>query len=624
MILNASSTGADWLGLPSDVSSPGGSPLPAPSRLRRSLTVLAGLILAIALSGCRQTEFWRGIGLDSAAPAAPVPVRSQSLLPRARAALHAGHRLEHRRSDESVDQYYQAAVFSYAAITVTAAALGTDHPDAALARDLYNEGLRDCLRAAQEFGRIDARSHLLVNTPAGAHSVPITHHGFVWQPGDFGRVVDPTRLPRNPNAHGVDSLRPGLGADVAVGRTNPQASPSDRFLPSEAAFNATALLRPDLDAWLGSQSARLPADVLEFHDPLRVHAVTVDSRTVPLAGNFAAANALAYKTTADRGPFALAGFALPSMMIDKTDIRLLEPYQPGKIPVLFVHGLLDDPFMYNDMMVALNRTPGFLDRYQIWVFRYPTGITFLRSAALLRSKLRDANTTFDPSGQDPALRNMVIVGYSMGGLLCKLQVTSSGDRLWAEAATRPLASLVTSEQTRGFLREIFYFEPSPLIRRVIFIATPHDGSPVATTLIGKFATRVVRRPSDAEQAVAQIDRDNPGALRPFLLRRVPSSIDVLAADNPLLPAMRQLPFNPGVTLHTIAGHGIHSPERARGDLVVPLSSAHLDEAVSELWVPAIHTSIYYHPQTIAEVQRILVEHAAGAIVENSASSGNPR
>ena len=111
-----------------------------------------------------------------------------------------------------------------------------------------------------------------------------------------------------------------------------------------------------------------------------------------------------------------------------------------------------------------------------------------------------------------------------------------------------------------------------MIRRVIFIATPHDGSPVATTLIGKFATRVVRRPSDTEQAIAQIDRDNPGAWRPFLLRRVPSSIDMLAADNPLLPAMRQLPFSPAVTLHTIAGHGIHSPDRARGDLVVPLSS----------------------------------------------------
>jgi hypothetical protein len=243
-------------------------------------------------------------------------------------------------------------------------------------------------------------------------------------------------------------------------------------------------------------------------------------------------------------------------------------------------------------MVALNRMPGFLDRYQIWVFRYPTGITFLRSAALLRADLRDALSTFDPQ---------------------ELQVTSSGDRLWAVAANRPLDSLATSEQTRRSLRDLFYFEPTPMIHRVIFIATPHDGSPVASTLIGKLATRVVQRPSDTEAAIAQIQRDNPGALRPFLVRRVPSSIDVLAADNPLLPAMRQLPFSPAVTLHTIAGHGIHSPDRARGDLVVPLSSAHLDEAVSEHWVAAIHTNIYYQPDTIAEVQRILVEHATSAV-----------
>ena len=76
--------------------------------------------------------------------------------------------------------------------------------------------------------------------------------------------------------------------------------------------------------------------------------------------------------------------------------------------------------------------------------------------------------------------------------------------------------------------------------------------------------------------------------------------------------MRQLPFSPAVTLHTIAGYGIHTPERGKGDLVVPLSSAHVDEAVSELWVPAIHINIYYHPETIAEVQRILAEHATAA------------
>ena len=55
------------------------------------------------------------------------------------------------------------------------------------------------------------------------------------------------------------SLRAGVGADVAVSRPNPRISASDKFLPREAAFNATALLRPDLDAWLGAGPAdRLP------------------------------------------------------------------------------------------------------------------------------------------------------------------------------------------------------------------------------------------------------------------------------------------------------------------------------------------------------------------------------
>ena len=255
------------------------------------------------------------------------------------------------------------------------------------------------------------------------------------------------------------------------------------------------------------------------------------------------------------------------------------------MPVLLVHGLIDDPFMYNDMMVALNRTPGFLDRYQIWVFRYPTGITFLRSAALLRADLRDALSTFDPQGHDPALQNMVLVGYSMGGLLCKLQVTSSGDRLWAVAANRPLDSLVTSEQTRSFLRE-------HLLLRADADDPPGDlhRDPARRLARRQHADRPAcdqgrERPSDTAEAIAQIDRDNPGALRPFLLRRLPSSIDVLAADNPLLPAMRQLPFSPAVTLHTIAGHGVHSPDRARGDLVVPLSSATLTKPSASTGYP---------------------------------------
>lgn len=573
----------------------------------RTVALVAAMLPVVAMAGCLQTAGYVSVSTGSAAA---VRSHQASLLPRARAVLRAGHEREHHGSPECVDKYYEAAVMSWAALAAASATVGPAHPDVAYARDLYNESLRDCLRAAQDFGRIDPSSHLTVRSPAGELIVPIQHRGFVWRPTDFGRVADPTRLGRNPNIHCVEPLRPGIGADVAVVRPNPNMTAEDRFLPREATFNATALLRPDLDSWLGDGAAGPPGDRLEFHDPLRVETVDLGSGPVPLAANFGAASTLAYQISASRGPFALAGFARPSTVLDKANIRMLEPHQPGKIPVVLVHGLLDEPFLYTDMIISLMRTPGFVGRYQVWVFRYPTGITFLTSAAMLRSQLREAQAAFDPAGKDIGFQNMVLVAYSMGGLVSKLQVTSSGDRLWAEASTRPLEGLVTTDQTRSRFREMFFFEPNPSIRRVVFIATPHGGSPLAGSLVGRFATGRVRLPSDSVEAVAQIDRDNPGALKPWLSRRLPTSIDVMEPRNPLLVAMRDLPFSPAVHIHTIAGHGLHPPERARGDLVVPLASTHLDEAESELWVPALHMNIYYHPQTIVEVRRILAEHAA--------------
>ena len=63
-------------------------------------------------------------------------------------------------------------------------------------------------------------------------------------------------------------------------------------------------------------------------------------------------------------------------------------------------------------------------------------------------------------------------------------------------------------------------------------------------------------------------------------------------------------YSPAVTIHTIAGTGPHPADGGRGDLVVPLTSAHVDEAVSEHHVRATHSSIYYNTDTIDEVRAI--------------------
>ncbi len=307
--------------------------------------------------------------------------------------------------------------------------------------------------------------------------------------------------------------------------------------------------------------------------------------------------------------YTLMGFVNPSVEITKAGMGLLEPYQPGKVVVVFVHGLLDNPFDFSDAIADLCLRPGFLDKVQIAAFRYPTGVTFLRSAAILRRELSEFTATYDPRGVDPGTRNITLVGYSMGGLLSKRQVTSSGDSIWSVASNRPLDSLVAPPSTKAFLRELFFFEPLPTVTRVVYIATPHDGSAWATRALGRVANRLVTRPEEIREMAEQLVRDNPGAIN-IDFQTLPSSVDLLAQGGPLLTAMQSLPVNPAVRYHTIAGTGHGPAEWSRGDLVVPLASALIPGAASELLVPATHFDIFRAPETIDELDRILREQAA--------------
>jgi hypothetical protein len=59
-----------------------------------------------------------------------------------------------------------------------------------------------------------------------------------------------------------------------------------------------------------------------------------------------------------------------------------------------------------------------------------------------------------------------------------------------------------------------------------------------------------------------------------------------------------------------------------GDGVVSRSSAHLDDAASEITVPANHTTVHTHPAAVLEVRRVLLEHLAD--LEGRAAAQAPR
>ena len=315
------------------------------------------------------------------------------------------------------------------------------------------------------------------------------------------------------------------------------------------------------------------------------------------------------------------GFFTPGDGDETSRLVLLERHQPGKIPVVLVHGLVSGPTTWQDLLARLNDDPEVRGRFEFWAFRYPTGESYLIAAADLRRELRQKLERLDPDGRDPALRNIVLVGHSMGGIVSKLQVTRSDGVLWSGVSKRPFAELQADEPTRDKIRGLFFFEPLPAVQRVVFIATPHRGSKLTESFVGKLARQLVIFPAMLQAGYRELLQANSDALLPTNSMTVPTSVDHLSPDSPVLQATNRLPFADGVRRHSIIGTAVKLPNGRVLDGVVTLDSARLPNGESELLVPATHTEIHRDRRTFDEVRRILLQHA-GSVDPSNRHSAN--
>jgi hypothetical protein len=100
---------------------------------------------------------------------------------------------------------------------------------------------------------------------------------------------------------------------------------------------------------------------------------------------------------------------------------------------------------------------------------------------------------------------------------------------------------------------------------------------------------------------------NPGVFAPWISRRIPTSVDMLEPDNPLLNAMERLPIAPCVQLHSIIGVAKNGCISGPGDGVVTLTSATHPGACSEKMINAKHEELHEAATTLIEIERILQE-----------------
>jgi pimeloyl-ACP methyl ester carboxylesterase len=336
---------------------------------------------------------------------------------------------------------------------------------------------------------------------------------------------------------------------------------------------------------------------LEFVDPMKSERVAIGKHTFPLAVDLSAPTAmLIARERPER--LGLARVMDPQKYADTVRLCQLQQYDPTRTPVIFVHGLQETGASWAPMVDALRNDPWIREHYQFWFFSYPSGYPYPYSAALFRQDLDGIDRAF------PNHKRVVLIGHSMGGMICRLMITDAGDKIWRDLFGTSPAKTPLAGDGRKLLEESLIFNHRPDVRRAVFISTPHRGSKFASGWIGRIGSGLVRTPrlfTPIYQEMKPLLVDDPTAAA---FKRMPNSVDTLEPNDRFVLAVNKLPITPGIPYHSIMG------DRGRGDTpnssdgVVPYWSSHVEGAKSELIVNSDHGA-QYNQQAIREVERIL-------------------
>ena len=533
-----------------------------------------------------------------------------------------GKKVEAKKPDEAIEFYGIAVMHAYQY-------LFGDHfgrlrnpydPEFRGSCDLYNGALEGAMRIARKRGGIRPGQTLHLQTCNHSLDVTIELHGRAWEDVDFERF----EFVSDYEVNGLQNIYHtyGLGVPlIAVYSNRAVQRPVDRYYPPGLSLPMTAFLRmmPDHEEGCADHHA-----VLELHDPMASTDIEAANRRVPLETDLT--TPLAYglnQPELQNLDSSTEGLLRPDSLKVK-GLFMLEPYQPGKIPVIMVHGLWSSPITWMEMFNDLRSSPELRSRYQFWFYLYPSGQPFWISAAELRHDLAEMRATLDPQHREPALDQMLLVGHSMGGLVSRLQTIESGDNFWKLVSDQPFDAVKANDETLRALAALFYFRPNPAIRRVIFIGTPHHGSSYASDTTRYFLNKLITLPTKLTSGAQQLKRDNPKLFRADNPIDIYTSLDSLSTKSPFLPVMLSSPRPEAVHYHSIIGKipagGFKGRVAGGGDGVVSYESAHLDNVDSELVIDADHLSVHRHSRSVLEVRRILLEHLDSL---NRPRSGQP-
>jgi pimeloyl-ACP methyl ester carboxylesterase len=468
------------------------------------------------------------------------------------------------------------------------------------ARDTYNAacGELTILLRSSEGGRLWNHPMTLTASSQTYHLRLEPASNAVWAPDYFTSFVPSAEIKEK--LIKKENYQQGVGGSL-VGVRN--VTPPENFAATKgipAAVTAT------LDFKRNHAS-------LALRRPFRQPTAVVQGRIRPLAADFSAPVGY-YQPPGNLLLVSLMAMLRSSHYMDKTGLYFLQPYDPDRIPLVFVHGLFSTPFDWVQTINGLQADPEIRKHYQFWVFGYPTGNPILYSALRLREELARADKLY------PNHRPYVVIGHSMGGMLTRMQVITVTKPMWEDALGETAKSIFRENSSDSLIVRATTFQANPRIKRVVFICTPHRGSKMASSGLGRFGTSLIALPLNLASAMKDTLTGTELVQLTGSSKRLPNSITGLKPSNPALPVINEARI--GVPYHSIIGDRgkDHCPDCTDG--VVPYWSSHLDGAQSEVIVPGPHGACEL-PQTIAELDRILRLNLKAGSASSTTLVSNP-
>ena len=514
--------------------------------------------------------------------AAPLPRATQP--PDIAAARELGEaRSLHFKAEERAAHYLNAAA-------LTAPRLGSG-TDATPAREIYNASAAEVtvLLRSQDGGR-------LWNQPLTITGDNTTYHlrlqgsgSGMWPATYFSSFEDSKKITSKLIKEEKEITRQGVGGTLVGVRS---ANPPDKFAGPKG---LTAPVTATLD-FHGSDAS------LALRNPDSESSANIEGKSRLLAANFSAPFSY-YRPPNNLMLYGLMRGFRGENYTEKTGLYFLEPYDPDRIPVVFVHGLFSTPFTWVQTINGLQLNPEVRKRYQPWVFSYTTGNPILFSALQLRDELARVDRLY------PNHKPYVIVGHSMGGMLTHAQVTTVTRAMWENDKNlgATAKSIFAKNPSDGLVVRSMVYNANPRIKRVVFVCTPHRGSNLATSGIGGLGISLIRLPRKLASTVTDSLTGENLAQITGNAKRLPNSVSGLKPTNPALPIVNAPRMT--VPYHSIIGDRGKGNSPNSTDGVVAYWSSHLDGAKSEKIVPGPHGSTAL-PETIAELDRILKLHLA--------------